>query len=235
MKVYKRLEAALNSLKDSTRLTIDMKGECFIFDGRNSPYVSHKSCRITGGHGIPHCVVFSNYGTILVARWNGYTVYRGDFEERPLPKHLLRELFEFPATVPDWLNGPGTVNVAIETTFRGYDATGKPMFSWFCDWTMKYQDLEKILVKREAAKLIPGELAWDKNLGLLLHGHPIVEGVEYQLPRYTDADELMAETDNFLANKGWKLDVSCPDECPQQGTCVGCPHRETGRLVRLPE
>ena len=234
MKVYKRIEATIASLKNSTHLIVGMRGESFIFDGRNSPYVSHQSCRITGGHGIPHCVVFSNHGTVLVARHNGYLEHRGDFEERPLPKHLVRELFEFPATVPDWLNGQGTVNVAVETTFRGYDATGKPMFSWFCDWTMKYQDLEKILVEREAEELIPGELAWDKNLGLLLHGHPMVEGVEYRLPRYIIYDNLSAETDNFLAEKGWRIDVSCPDECPVADTCTGCPHRETWWLVRLP-
>jgi len=129
MKVYRRLEAALASLKDSTRLTIEMRGETFIFDGRNSPYVSHQTCRITGGNGIPHYVVFSNANTMLVAWHNGYLKHYDDSEERPLPKHLLRELFQFPATVPDWLNGPGTVNVAIESTFRGYDSAGKPMFS----------------------------------------------------------------------------------------------------------
>lgn len=235
MKVYKRIEAALESLRNSTMLTIEMRGETYLFDGRNSPYVSHQTCRITGGHGIPHCVVFRNRGTVLVARWNGYVEHLGDFEERPLPKHLLRGLFMFPATVPDWLNGPGVVNVAIENTFRGYDAAGKPMFSHWCDWTLEYQDIHHMVVKREATDLIPGELSWDKNLGLLLHGMPMEVGHEYQLPRYTYADESMADTDRFLANEGWKIDVSCPDECPQQGTCVGCPHRETGRLVRLPE
>lgn len=235
MKTYKRIEAALASLKDSTHLTIEMRGETYLFDGRNSPYVSHQSCRITGGHGIPHCIVFRNRGTVLVARYNGYVEHLGDFDERPLPRHLLRGLFQFPATVPDWLNGPGTVNVAVESTFRGYGEDGKPLFSYWCDWTMKYQDVEHILVDREIDVLIPGELAWDRNLGLLLHGQPMVEGVEYQLPRYTYADESMAVTDSFLAEHGWKLDVSCPDECPQQGSCIGCPHRETGRLVRLPE
>lgn len=235
MKVYKRIEAALDSLNNSTRLTIEMRGETFIFDGRNSPYVSHQTCRITGGHEIPHCVIFSNYGTVLVVRWNGYVEHRGDFEERPLPKHLLRELFQFPATIPEWLNGPGTVNVAIETTFRGYGENGKPLFSHWCDWSMQYQDIHRIVAEREAEELIPGELSWDKNLGLLLHGHPMKEGVECQLPRYNAADELMATTDAFLAEHGWKIDVSCPEECPQQGTCVGCPLRETGRLVRLPE
>mgnify|MGYP003589091213 CR=1 FL=1 len=235
MRVYKRIEAALESLKNSTRLTIEMKGETYIFDGRNSPYVSHKSCTIGPGHEIPHCVVFRNNSTVLVARYNGYLKHYGDFEERPLPKHLLRGLFQFPATVPDWLNDPGGAYVAIESTFRGYDSAGKPMFSWFGDWAMVYEDIIKIVMDREADILIPDELSWDKNLGLLLHGHPMVEGVEYQLPRYTDADELMATTDAFLAEHGWKIDVSCPEECPQQGTCVGCPHRETGRLVRLTE
>lgn len=137
--------------------------------------------------------------------------------------------------MPDWLNGPGVVNVAIESTFRGYDSAGKPIITYWGAWTVEYQDIIKIVMEREADILIPEELSWDKNMGLLLHGMPMEEGVEYRLPRYVIYDNLSAETDAFLAEKGWKIDVTCPDECPVADTCTGCPHRETWRLVRLPK
>ena len=129
---YNKIENSLTSLSMSTHREIALKNETFSFDGLNSEYVSHQSCTVTHGHGVSNMVVISNTNYVLIVA--GY--YVGDKGISPtldcglwrkLPSHLIRELFKFPATVPEWLSGDTTIDVLVPNRLVRFDDEGKPV------------------------------------------------------------------------------------------------------------
>lgn len=123
MHSYKKIERTIRSLKDRTDLKVSLKGETFVFEGLNSPYVSRRRCRIESGHGVAGLIVFGDDELFIAPKY--FTFYPGGLTIRDLPAHLLPEL-QFPATYPSWVRG--VVQVGYPDLFSGYDQDGKPLF-----------------------------------------------------------------------------------------------------------
>jgi hypothetical protein len=129
---YRQIENALTSLSDSTHCEIQLKNETFSFDGLNSDLISHQSCTVTHGHGVSNLVIFNNTNYVLIVA--GY--YVGDKGISPtldcglwrkLPSHLIRGLFKFPATVPEWLSGDNVIEVLVPNRMMRFDDEGTPV------------------------------------------------------------------------------------------------------------
>ena len=124
---YKKVEATLNSLKNSTYLSVELRGEKVTCDGLNSPYVSHKTVSVEYGHCIDKLVIFRNGQSFLAVSGDGSHEFSSDDSMIGLvPAHHLRDLFQFPASMPDWMNG--LIKVIIPDDFDKFDESGNPVY-----------------------------------------------------------------------------------------------------------
>ena len=126
---YNKIESALTSLSMSTHRAIELKNETFSFDGLNSDYISHQTCNVVGGHGVSNLVVISNTNYVLIVSPSVYNITPSEESGlwRKLPSHLIRELFKFPATVPEWLSHDYCVNVLVPNRLVRFDDVGTPV------------------------------------------------------------------------------------------------------------
>ena len=113
---YKKIERTIDSLSQSTDLTVSLQGETVVFSGLNSPYVSHQGLAVTTGHGVPRLVTFGNgrHWLGIVPSHDNKKV-GGDCAIVPVPSFYFKPLFQFPALMPDCMTG--IVNVIIPDGF----------------------------------------------------------------------------------------------------------------------
>ena len=125
----RRIEASLDSLRESTDLTIRSEEIGVALKGRNSPYASHKELVVTSGHYQRPIIISNSRAIIAVAPTIG-ALFRGTFAVLECPASIIRGILRpgegFPFRWPEWVDG--LVSVAIADTFKGYAEDGKPIF-----------------------------------------------------------------------------------------------------------
>lgn len=135
---YKRIENVLNSLKNSSDLQVKMINEGIRADGLNSPYTSHQSIQLIGGHNVAHCATLSN-SKVDMAIFCGChepqnIIAKGcNFHCVPVPAYHFRNdrFFQFPLSIPIWIEKSiGNVFVIIPDLFTGYNDDGDPIWSY---------------------------------------------------------------------------------------------------------
>jgi len=235
---YNTVEAALQSLNDSTNLTVSLRRETVKFTGRNSPYISHQGVEVKGGHNIPRLAVLSspNHSLALSPEFHGDYRFGGDFTQGLVPAYHFRSLFQFPLAPPDWITG--LVRVTILDLFDGFEEDGEPRFKpWgkvFVEWkdgwsgpliTAQVDLREKI----GAWKVhIPTKTLWQEGI-------EIPFGREF-LP-HGNSDQL-EELDNYLNEHGYTVQPCNAVKCtrPDVPGCKDCPHNleASGLQVILP-
>jgi len=128
---YKQAERCINSIKNSTDVFISLKNESVFFEGKHSPYITHKQTSVTDGHGYKNFILFRNYNiSFAICSFRVAKELEGrNVLVASIPSYFFNDdLFLFPASRPDWLDG-NNVYMIIPNHFMGYDEEGNPEYS----------------------------------------------------------------------------------------------------------
>lgn len=234
MKIYKRIENELASLKDATNLTIKEYGYVVAFNGLNSPFVSHQTCAVAGGHGVDELVVFENrrgaWLSVVPCHLEGE--FKGNVSVRRLPAEYFQNgFFRFPAIMPGWLKKSFIVSVAIKDGFNGYDEKGTPKFKACISGKFQnlplFEDSDRVAIfkkwfySKEQQTL--SYQNWHASVGSYL---PLEMAMAY----HQEDDAIDVE----LEAMGLVIQCSDTDTCPG-ASCSNCPYENSLRLHRMSE
>ena len=124
----KRFQSVLESLKDRTQLSLSSERESWKIEGRNSPFISHKSVSLGKGHGISGLLVLGD-NELFIASFEPETIgpaLKGQIPSRFLWR-IARDSVER-TCLPSWLKEDRNVFFVMPDTFIGFDEDGRPQF-----------------------------------------------------------------------------------------------------------
>ena len=134
--IYSQIASKLESLGNSTNVTVVLKNEAYEFTGLNSSHKSHQDCLLTEeGHSLSETLWFTQKDMVV---YSGKDTYHGDPIAHPskwdivkVPGYMIRDIclrLPFPFRTPKWVMEGKTLKVAMAHTFLGYDESGDPEF-----------------------------------------------------------------------------------------------------------
>ncbi|MBW2030762.1 MAG: hypothetical protein JRJ31_16995 [Deltaproteobacteria bacterium] len=239
---YRRLESIINSLRDSTYLSVSLKGETVFFNGLNSPYSSHCSVQVEQGHGFSRLAVFRNRRAVLAItpRFPGGK-FEGAFQTLDLPAYHLFPLFHFPLTRPDWVRD--LIKVTFLDTFSRFDDDGKviqkPLHEQYLLYKEEEDGLDLVIVPKleyHSHKIGCKEIRYYPRKKIIFVGDREIhlgEEFEYKIPYQYDE-----EVEEMLHSWGLMFAHNCPDPCPgdkDDQACLTCKWNDKHVIVKQEE
>ena len=236
---YKRIQNALDSLLNSTDLTVELKNEKATFGGLNSPSISHQTCQMGLGHQVRHLVVFRNRHHILAVTSEPSLslTFKGDCKQAAVPAYHFFPLFRFPISRPDWFTG--LVQVSYLDGFLHFDEDGTPVFrpyelcywfveveegpeTWKLDIVTPVQPIDEAKIGCKEIHLLPGKK-------VAVGDRVFAPGVPFRWYPIREIKQYLADIQGVLSPWGLIIDEHCPQEkgqCPYPDSddCGDCEH-----------